>query len=199
MNGIDKITARLQSEAQAEADAVLAEAGAKCAAIREEYAQKAEALHTSLLQRGEKTLCTDAERQESSLAMQEKKELLAAKQEMVSAAFDRAMEKLSHLPQENYISFLAGQAARAAENGAGELVLNPRDRETLGDKVVTAANAQLQKDGMPAMLKLSDESRDMAAGLILKNGDVEVNCTVETLLALSREKLAAPVAELLFS
>lgn len=199
MNGIDKITARLLSEAQSEADAIVAQAEAKCAVIREEYLKKAEALHTSLSQQGEKALQSDDERRESSLAMLEKKEMLSAKQEMVSAAFDRAMEKLSHLPQNDYIGFLAAQAAGAAENGTGEIVLNNHDRDAIGAKVALAANELLQKSGKPASLTLSVESREMVAGLILKTGDIEVNCTVETLLALCREKMAAPVAEMLFS
>lgn len=48
------------------------------------------------------------------------------------------------------------------------------------------------------MLTLSAETRELAGGLILKQGDIEVNCSVDTLLELSRGELAARVAEVLF-
>ena len=51
---------------------------------------------------------------------------------------------------------------------------------------------------MPGLLTLSDATRDMAGGLMLKQGDIEVNCTVDTLLDLTRDELAARVADVLF-
>ena len=67
-----------------------------------------------------------------------------------------------------------------------------------GAKAVKAANELLSKRGLDGCLTLSDETRTMTGGLILKQGDIEVNCTVDTLLDLSRSELAARVAEVLF-
>ena len=39
----------------------------------------------------------------------------------------------------------------------------------------------------------------MTGGFILKQGDIEVNCTVDMMLELSRGELAAQVAEVLFA
>ena len=65
-------------------------------------------------------------------------------------------------------------------------------------KAVKAANELIAKRGLDGCLTLSDETRPMTGGLILKQGDIEVNCTVDTLLDLSRSELAARVAEVLF-
>ena len=68
----------------------------------------------------------------------------------------------------------------------------------MGAAAVKAANERLAAKGMPGMLSLSDATREMSGGLMLKQGDIEVNCTVDTLLDLTRGELAARVAEVLF-
>ena len=78
------------------------------------------------------------------------------------------------------------------------VILSAKDRAGCGAKAVKAANELLAKRGLDGCLTLSDETRPMTGGLILKQGDIEVNCTVDTLLDLSRSELAARVAEVLF-
>ena len=63
-------------------------------------------------------------------------------------------------------------------------------------KVVTGANALLQGT---AMLTLADETREMEGGLILRDGNVEVNCAFETQLRVLRETMAADIAAILFA
>ena len=54
------------------------------------------------------------------------------------------------------------------------------------------------KRGLPAGLTLSPETGDFSGGLKLRDGSVEVNCTVDTLLSLSRNRLDAEIAAILF-
>ena len=68
----------------------------------------------------------------------------------------------------------------------------------MGEEIVRGANAILTERGLPAGLTLSDESGDFSGGLKLCEGSVEVNCTVDTLLALSRNSLDAEIAAILF-
>ena len=63
-------------------------------------------------------------------------------------------------------------------------------------KVVTGASALLQGT---AMLTLSDETRDIEGGLILRSGHVEINCAFETQLRMLRETMAAEIAAVLFA
>lgn len=199
MNGIDKITARLSEEAEAAASAILAEADAKCAEIKAGYLKRGEAQKAALKDEADRARESDAERLESSLLMMEKKEMLALKQEMVEEAFRQAREKLLSLSEEDYTAFLARSAAAAAEHGLGSIVLNPEDRKKYGSKVLSDANQLLREKGVKGELTLDDETREIEAGVILKNGAVEVNCSVDTLLALTRKELASEVASILFS
>ena len=66
---------------------------------------------------------------------------------------------------------------------------------SLLNKVVAAGSAILQGT---ALLTLSQETREMDGGLILREGNVEINCAFETQLRLLRGSMAAEVAGILF-
>ena len=89
---------------------------------------------------------------------------------------------------------VAAENTRITLPGEEEIILNPRDRKAIGEKLVEAVNARL-KNGR---LRLAEETRDFAGGLILRRGSIEANCTVELLVELSQSELSAKVAEILF-
>lgn len=198
MNGIEKITSRILSEAEAEAAAILEEAEKNAAAVRAEWAEKAEKTEAELLEKGEAEIEQKVQRAGRSARLDAKKAVLALKQEMVGAAYGRALEKILALPRERYAEFLASQAAAAALSGREEVILNSADRAAIGDSVLSLANAKLRERGLPGELTLSKATREMSGGLALKQGAVEVNCTLDSLIELSRSALDAEVAGILF-
>ncbi len=60
--------------------------------------------------------------------------------------------------------------------------------------MVAAANAA--KPG--AAFALSAETRELCGGLVLKKGQIEINCAFETILRQLRRELASDVAGTLF-
>ena len=90
------------------------------------------------------------------------------------------------------------QACGAALSGDEEVILSAADRGRIGQKLVAAANAALKERGLPGELKLSDETKPVSGGLLLRRGSIEVNCTLDTLLEMSRGSLDAEVASILF-
>ena len=103
------------------------------------------------------------------------------------------------LPRFNVLCFLAAQAAKAALYGTEELVLNERDRKEVGHDVEKRANALARERGLHGGLTLSEETADIRGGLLLRQGNIEVNCAVETLMGLYRSSLATQVANILFA
>ena len=193
MKGTEKIIAHIQADAKAEADAILAQAEQQCTLLREDYEKKAENAYAEKIRAGVKA-CEDlAESKKRIAEMESKKNLLALKQEMVSAAFDRAKEIILSMPAAEYQAFLTNLAVKAAPDGKGQLVLNARDRKQYGEAVVKAANAALK-----GSLTLSDTDGDFAGGVMIKNGAVEVNNTLELLIDLCRGDMSADVAKALF-
>ena len=194
MKGLDKIIERIRADAAAEIDAIRAEGEAKAAEITAGYAAQAEEASRTEAEKTRLAVQTLAERGSRADAMDQSKAVLAAKQQCIDEAFDLAANKLRSLPREDYIAVLATMAA-AAGVGDEELVLSAADAAEIGAQVVQKANAL--KSG--AAFTLSAETRELEGGLILKRGDVEVNCAFATQLRLLRQTMAADVAAILFS
>ena len=199
MIGTDRIVAHIQSEAEAEITSVLTEAEARASAITEEFAAKAKAAEDELLRAGKDAAEQRVQRQERTARLEAKKDVLGLKQELVSAAYDKAKKAILGMDEDKYVAFLAKQACAAALTGGEEVILSEADRSRLGEKLVAAANAALKERGLPGELRLSDETRPISGGLVLRRGSIEVNCTVDKLLEMSRGSLDAEVASTLFA
>ncbi len=198
MTGIEKITSRIHSDAQAEIDAILAKAQEEADAITAKGDAEAQRTYEELTRKGQVAAQEREEHLASSAQMEARKMTLAAKQGMLDAAFDEALKELRALPAGDYVQLLAKLAVRASTTGAEQVILSAKDRDACGAKVLAQANDLLKAAGKPAKLTLSGETGSFEGGLLLSDGDVEVNCTFETLVRLTRSELAGQVAKVLF-
>ncbi len=194
MNGIEKITARIAEDGKAENDALLAQARAQAAEIAAKYQTEARAAADDILAQGRKNAEARARHLDSTAQMECRKAVLAAKQDVIEEAFQAAHKKLLDLPQAEYVTFLAGLAAKASVTGKEKLIFSANDKAKVGKDVVAAANKKLAA----GELTLAEETRPMDGGFILSDGAVEVNCTFDTLIRLQRGALAGEVAKALF-
>ncbi|MBR5095098.1 MAG: hypothetical protein IK095_08390 [Oscillospiraceae bacterium] len=195
MKGTEKLIAHIKADADAQVEAILAQAEQRAAAIRGDFDKQAEGVYAERIRAGVKSIQAEVDGAERIARMEGRKSLLAEKQALVADSFRRAQEQILALPQEQYVAFLAKLAARASVTGDEEIVLNARDRERIGADLVQAANALLGEKGR---LTLSAQTGDFAGGLILRRGSIEANCTVELLVEMSQSELSAQVAQLLF-
>lgn len=194
MKGTEKIIAHIQADAKAQADAILAQAEQQCASIREDYDKKAKDAYGEKIRTGVKECQDRVDSMERIAQMEAKKGVLALKQEMVSASFQKAKDMIIGLPEEQYIAFLAKLASNAAVTGDEEIVLNERDKAAYGQKIADAANEKLSG----GKLTVSGETGSFDGGLILRRGNIEANCTVELLVELCRGDMSAQLAGVLF-
>ena len=194
MNGIEKITQRIASDAQAEVDCILGDARDEAGRIAANYRAQADAEAAELAAKNEKAAAEREERLVSAAQMEARKVQLAAKQEMVEKAYIQALDKLCALPEEQYVAILAYLLVKASSNGKEEAVFSKEDRERVGKAAVEKANGLSGKQ-----LRLSDETQPIRGGFILKDKNVEVNCTFETLVRLQKAETAGAVAQKLFA
>ena len=194
MNGIEKITQRIASEAQAEIDRILGDARDEADRIAESYRAQADGEAAELNARNEKNAAEREERLVSAAQMEARKVLLAAKQEMVEKAYIQALDKLCAMPEEQYVAVLADLLVKASSNGKEEAVFSKEDREQAGKAAVEKANQLSGKQ-----ILLSEETQPIRGGFILKDKNVEVNCTFETLVRLQKAETAGAVVKTLFA
>ncbi len=225
MNGIEKITARIGADTQAEIDRILQDANAQAAAIADRYRSQAQAEDADLLAKSQRAAAEREERLISAAQMEARKTLLSARQEMVERAYQRALEKLCSLPREQYVELLAAMLVRASSTGREEVMFSPEDQGDAGRAAVARANELLAKAAAPelplgdgavasflnkvaanvsalaqgtAMLTVSEEARPIRGGFILRDGRIEINCAFDALIRAEREQTAGAVAKLLF-
>jgi len=198
MNGIDKITQRLLEDAEQEVAAVRAEAEAACAEVVKAYDQQAQDTFWQLAAAGKQAADQRGACMSDGAALEAKKRILALKQEMMAQAFAEAGTQILNLPEEEYILLLAKLAAKAARTGAEQLLFSSKDRGIYGKRVTMAANEMLERAGKPAALTMGEESREIQGGVIVTDGPIDVNCSIEALLYTHRRELTPAVAQILF-
>ena len=227
MNGIEKITQRMEDDAQREINEVLTAARAQADEITRRSREQADKESAAIVARGESAAAEREKRLESMAEMESRKLVLAAKQEVLDEAFTMALEKLCTLPDEEYIELLAALAVKAARTGREKVIFSQKDRNRVGKAVVTRANDALARKVAPklpgdltdtragaildkvvtgasailagtGMFTLAEETRPIKGGIVLSDGDVETNCTFETLVRLQRENISGEVAKVLF-
>ena len=147
MNGIEKITGRIASDAAQEIASIQAEARRQADEITARYAEQAKRESAELLERGRRSAEERVERLASVAQLEARKLELAAKQEMLAKAYDKALEQLLTLPDQEYTALLAGLAVKASSTGREAVILSQKDRARFGKQVVTQANEILAKTG----------------------------------------------------
>lgn len=227
MDGLEKITARISADADAEIQAIRDKAQAQAEELLAQARAQAEKEKGELLARGRRVRGGAEGPPDLCRSDGGRKMSLAAKQEVLDEAFRQALEEMCSLPEEQYIQLLARLAVQASSTGREQLIFSPKDRTRIGKAVVMAANDALVKQVAPelpdaitdskvgaflgkvvnsaaaqitgtGLLTLSEETRPIRGGFIMVDGPVEVNCAFEAMVRAQREQLEKPVAEILF-
>ena len=135
--------------------------------------------------------------------MAARRQVLEAKKQML------VMSRRVFRTAEQQLLYPAGGGLHPALRAAGRTGQRDRRSEALifseagprlrgAEAAVQLANEQLEKAGRPAKLTLSAETRPMRGGVVLKNGLVETNCSIGTLVDGLRPELSGKVAGRLF-
>lgn len=221
LNGLEKITGKILSEAQAKADKILADAQAECDRISADYADRAEQIRQTLSDEAEKAGLERVSRVKSTAATSKRNYLMQTKSELIDSVFESALQGTLHLDPEKYTALLVGLLSAAlleqleAEHTVQmlyteeeqvlpvsyEILMNQRERERFGKAVLEETkkkfSGKVAADRLEK-LKLSDKTAPIDGGLVLRCGDVETNCSLSILFAQLREELEGEVMRALF-
>lgn len=219
LNGVSNLTEKILGEAREYEAEQLALAKSEAESIAAEYETQEKASFEAAVKEAESKASAVAERAKSQAEMDRRKMLLATKQDAINGAFALALEKLCSLSAEDKVLLMVRLAVKYQTQDA-EFIFNKADREQIGQTVVDTVNAvyarrQLKDTFSGGFLEavkklvigedtkrratLSDAAGSFAGGFILKQGDIENNCTFETLIGGMRDELEGEVSSLLFS
>ncbi len=133
-------------------------------------------------------------RKVSAAELQARKMILGAKQEAIQKSFDLALEKLETMPEDKYLHYLTEEIIKIPVN-EGTIILNQRDRDKIGEKLIKTVNQRLNVQ----RYKLSDKTINSSGGFLLRSGNIEINNIFETLLNSIKDDLTNEVVTALFN
>ena len=141
--------------------------------------------------------------------------------ELIDKAFVSARDELCNLPDDQKLELLSGlllsaltseyeaEQSRADVYGLEEdegvryyeVILNERDRARIGESLINSFKRKIVgKDlgDLPSRVSLSSQTANIGGGVVIKVGDVEINCSIESIISRLRPRLEAQVAKILF-
>lgn len=196
MTGLEKINAAILEEAKAEANAILAKAKTEAERIIAEEKEKSDAQCVEIAENGRRTVAEIERACISMASLQRRKSLLEAKQEILAQTMEQALERLYEMPVDAYFDLLIKIVAATAEPGDGELLLNKKDLVQRPADFEKDINSVL-KNG--CRLRLSETTRPIDGGFILKYGDIEQNCSFRAIFTARWDEMSDKVRDILFA
>jgi V/A-type H+-transporting ATPase subunit E len=197
MAGAENLKTKILSDARLAADANLTRARREADEIVLKAREEARELHGMLIQKAERDAIEREKRLISAADLEGRKEKLALKQRLIDELFSFSVAKLSETADAEYEELLVGMIAGAASGGE-EVILSGRDRGRLSEGFINAANGALNGKGKPGGLILSDETRPIKGGFILRNGLVEINNSFESIVKMQKDNFEALAVKMLF-
>ena len=219
MTGLEKVTGKILADAEADARAILERADAECAEIAQRYEAETEAEGERLREQNDRECQSLIIRAKSSAAMAKRNAVLEARSAMLDEAYAAAERQVRSMGSEQYLDLLQKMLRSALKRqiegeeeslrlygedispAAYEILLNSRDRDTYGERLLTAFREGLGAKLPAAALKklcLATETVRIDGGLILRCGPVETNCSLAMLMAENRRETEAKVSRILF-
>lgn len=196
MSGLDKMKARILEEAEGSAREILDNARREADGILEAAEKEARAEADNLLAKAQRDADDYEKRTVSALDMERKRQLLAARQEIISEVLDRAYEKVRDLDEKEYFEVMGKLLEKYVQPEAGLICFSGKDLERMPEEF--REKIQMTAKDRGGSLTLSEEPGQMEAGFLLIYGGIEENCTLSAVFRGKRDELADLVNRELF-
>ena len=187
---IESITARILQEAKDEAENTRKQARDQQAAAVAAAEEQAQTIKRDTAAKAEADAAVLRERRGAVAELEARKLQLSAKQEMIDESFEEAARKLSHMPEDQYRAFLLELVAPYRDQ-PGEILLNKQD--------LAAYGRDLERALADSPLAVCQETAPITGGLILRQGCVSLNASLEKLMEAQKKQMTAEIAGILFA
>ncbi|MDF2905333.1 MAG: hypothetical protein K0R34_654 [Herbinix sp.] len=197
MTGLEKILKVIEDDANAHAEEIISKAQNEANEIISAAKQEADKKCSEITAKSETDVQAVLSRAESAAALQEKKKILDAKQQIISNVITKARNSLTGLSDSEYIDIILKMAKKYAHNKEGVILFSRTDKNRLPADISSKLTTALA--GKPgASLVVSEDVTTIDGGFVLKYGDIEENCSFDALFSSAKEELSDQVNAILF-
>ena len=174
MTGLEKMKSQILDEAKAEAEKSV----------------------TGISQKSEKDVANYRERIVSSIDLQKRTKLLAAKQEVIAEVLDKSYDKLKTMEAGEYFAMLLKLAEKYILPQDGTIYFSSADLTRIPESFKTDVKKLAEAKG--GKLDISGEGRNIENGFVLAYGGIEENCTLKAIFDAKRDEFADKIHHILF-
>ena len=189
---IEKITAKIEQDAKAQADVITGDAKKKAWDIVEKAQKKADAMIKDAGERGKEDRDKQVTSRRSVAVIDGKNYLLNSKQVMIRECFDAALDKIASMEEKDYLDFLTG-IVKASGLKKGQIILSRKDA-AIGSKLLEKLAGEIAG----SEFSISDEVKNISGGLILQQGSTYYNASVDAVRDTIESEMTQEVAAVLF-
>ena len=204
-NGTEKIVSSILSDAKFKADSISEEAENESKSILEEGEKVALMEKEKILEDGKKQSAMRYQQIISEAKMKSRRMELDSREEVIEESFKKAEEKLVKIASSEsaeYKESIKNIITEAAlEIGGGDLILllKQEDEAKIIDSISEIENDVKAKTGKETNLEMGNNINTIGGTIIkTKNGDIEVNNTIEARMLRFKKSLRSEVARILF-
>jgi V/A-type H+-transporting ATPase subunit E len=204
-NGTEKIVSSILSDAKFKADSISEEAENESKSILEEGEKVALMEKEKILDDGKKQSAMRYQQIISEAKMKSRRMELDSREEVIEESFKKAEEKLVKIASSEsaeYKESIKNIITEAAlEIGGGDLIilLKQEDEAKIKDSISEIENDIKAKTGKETNLEMGNNINTIGGTIIkTKNGDIEVNNTIEARMLRFKKSLRSEVARILF-
>ena len=197
MGGLDKIIEEIKDQANAEAGQILKEADEYCdeymKEITDKVADEVEAFEKK--EKSKRDLYN--EKVKSGALFRERNEILKTKQQCINEVIKEAEYTICNLETKQYFDFLSKLFEANFDGTEGEMFFGKEDLERMPEEFKEKIKAIADNKG--AKVNISDKTKNIKNGFILVYGEIEENCTIQSLFDEKSDALRDIVNKELFS
>lgn len=205
-SGTDKIVSNIISGAQSKVDVIISEAEAEVQSIKDNGNREAELSKQRILNDGEKQSKMRYQQIVSEAKMNSRRAQLRAREDVIEEAFNKATEELEDIASSSsdvYKKSLIEIITEAAlEIGGGDLIiqLKSEDEDKIKGNLNEIESDVESKIGVKTTLEIGEPIKTIGGAILkTKNGEIEVNNTIESRMLRFRKDLRSKVAKILFN
>lgn len=203
--GTEKIVSSIMSDAQIKADSILAEAEKENQSILSEGEAQAVAEKEKILENAQKTAQMRYQQIISEAKMNSRRMELEAREEIIEEAFKKAEEKLKEIASSDAAEYKASLEKviieAGVEIGGGELIVLVKgsDAAKIQGSLPSIEKSISDKSSNPTKLEMGESIPNIGGAIVkTKNGEIEVNNTIEARMLRFKKSLRSEVAGILF-
>ncbi len=196
MTGLEKIIQQILQDAQAKADACLAQAKAESDQIVADAKLKAEQEVADIQRKSDREVENQKRSAASANDLYRRTEVLKSKQEVIAQVIQTAYETVCGMDADNYFALLEKMVAKNIVGKDGIICFSEKDLNRMPVDFAEKIKELAKNAG--GTLTISPQGRQIENGFILIYGGVEDNCTIKALFDAKQDEMQDIVHALLY-